>query len=371
MALRNGLYSRYSCDSGPVFADSTGNTFGLAVQQPFNGDFFNNGVTHSAGLIGDAADNSGLDGNTGEPNILHIYGMGCPIAEDAGGTSAWSLSFWVKTTASSGTLLQQGYPNFGNSESENWELNWNGTNIGSSGLGGLSDTNNTDIGDDSWHHICLTYNGSGTLKLYVDGTLGDTKSVTVVGGMGQSNFEENNSEVFFLGNCDNDGSDTHLHNQIAGLLDEVAVFSRALTSSEATALYNSGAGLSYPGFGYSLNFATQPSNTVAGASMSPSPAVEVLDESGNRDTSATDSITLDIGTNPSGGTLTTGTNPKAATSGLATFNSTSINNAGTGYTLTAAATDLTGATSSTFNITAVTATPGGTYYYQMLAGGIS
>src|SRR6185295_16441173 len=90
------------------------------------------------------------------------------------------------------------------------------------------------------------------------------------------------------------------------------------------------------------------------------PAVEILDETGTIDTSATDNITLAIGTNPSGGTLSTATNPLSASFGLATFSTTSIDNAGTGYTLTAAASGLTGATSSTFDIAAagnVTATP--------------
>jgi hypothetical protein len=348
MALRNGLIARWSCDSGPNFSDSVG-SHTLFVQVPFDGDFFNTGVTHSTGLIGDAADNTGLDGNTGQPNILHFFGDTLPI----GNGDAFTLQFWIKTSASSGTIVQSAYPNVDNGESLNWTLDWNGTNITSSGLGGLSDTNNTNIADDSWHLITLTYSGSGhTLKLYVDGALCDTQTVTIPTGMGVSDFGENNSEIFILGGSHSDNTDgTHLDNQIAGLVDEIWLFSRVLTSTEVTAAYNSGAGLSYPGFGYSLNFATQPSNTVAGASMSPSPAVEVLDESGNRDTSATDSITLAIGTNPGGGTLSTGTNPKSATSGLATFNSTSINNAGTGYTFTAAATDVTGATSDAFDIT--------------------
>jgi hypothetical protein len=62
-------------------------------------------------------------------------------------------------------------------------------------------------------------------------------------------------------------------------------------------------------------------------------------------------VSLAIGTNPSTGTLS-GTTPVAAVNGLATFSNLSIDNAGTGYTLTASSSGLTGATSSTFNITA-------------------
>src|SRR3989449_404447 len=66
---------------------------------------------------------------------------------------------------------------------------------------------------------------------------------------------------------------------------------------------------------------------------------------------ATTSITVAIGTNPASGTLS-GTTTVAAVSGVATFSDLSIDKAGTGYTVTASATGLTGATSSAFNISA-------------------
>src|SRR5256885_5873691 len=64
---------------------------------------------------------------------------------------------------------------------------------------------------------------------------------------------------------------------------------------------------------------------------------------------ATSSITVAIGTNPASGTLA-GTTTVAAVNGVATFANLSINNPGTGYTLIASATGLTGATSTAFNI---------------------
>ena len=99
-----------------------------------------------------------------------------------------------------------------------------------------------------------------------------------------------------------------------------------------------------------LAFGTQPSNTVAGAAISPAVTVRVQDASGNLVTSSTASIILAIGTNPGGGTLT-GTTTVSASSGVATFNNLSIDKVGTGYTLTASSTGLTDATSSSFNIT--------------------
>jgi len=109
-----------------------------------------------------------------------------------------------------------------------------------------------------------------------------------------------------------------------------------------------------PGTATTLAFITQPGNATAGGSISGPPTIVVQDSLGNTVTSSTASITVAIGTNPGGGTLS-GTTTKNASSGTASFSGLSINKAGTGYTLTSSATGLSGATSATFNITAAAA----------------
>ena len=103
-----------------------------------------------------------------------------------------------------------------------------------------------------------------------------------------------------------------------------------------------------------LVFTAQPTNTVAGVAIAPAVAVTVQDTYGNTVTSSNASITVAIGTNPGGGTLS-GTKTVAAVNGVATFSNLSIDKAGTGYTLTASSGGLTGATSAAFNIAAGTA----------------
>src|SRR5207247_7879822 len=98
-----------------------------------------------------------------------------------------------------------------------------------------------------------------------------------------------------------------------------------------------------------LVFTVQPSDAVAGGAITPAVRVAVDDAQGNSVTTATTSITLAIGVNPASGTLS-GTTTVAAVNGVATFANLSINNRGSGYTLTASATTLTGATSNSFNI---------------------
>ncbi len=101
-----------------------------------------------------------------------------------------------------------------------------------------------------------------------------------------------------------------------------------------------------------LAFVQGPSNAAAGAAITPAVAVAVEDANGNVETTdnAT-TVSLAIGTNPGGGTLTGGSAVTVA-KGIATFSGLSINTAGTGYTLTASSTpSRTAATSAAFNIT--------------------
>jgi uncharacterized repeat protein (TIGR01451 family) len=104
-----------------------------------------------------------------------------------------------------------------------------------------------------------------------------------------------------------------------------------------------------------LEFGQQPSGTPAGATIAPPVTVRALDNDGNLDTSFSGSVTVAIGNNPSGGSLS-GTTTVAAVNGVATFGDLRIDKAGDGYTLTATASGLAGATSDAFDITAATAT---------------
>ncbi|HEX8245887.1 MAG TPA: invasin domain 3-containing protein, partial [Longimicrobium sp.] len=106
-----------------------------------------------------------------------------------------------------------------------------------------------------------------------------------------------------------------------------------------------------PGPAAQLAFVTQPSNTTAASPITPAVRVAIQDQYGNTITGATDNVTIAIGTNPAGGTLS-GTATVAAVNGVATFADLSINKVGTGYTLTAASGSLTGATSQAFDVTA-------------------
>src|SRR5262249_49568454 len=78
----------------------------------------------------------------------------------------------------------------------------------------------------------------------------------------------------------------------------------------------------------------QPGSAPAGGAITGPPRVEVRDALGNLVSSAATSITVAIGANPSGGTLS-GTTTRAATAGAATFSGLGIDRPATGSTLTA------------------------------------
>jgi hypothetical protein len=100
-----------------------------------------------------------------------------------------------------------------------------------------------------------------------------------------------------------------------------------------------------------LAFTVQPSTATTNANISPAVKVTVRDALGNTATGFNGNITVAIGANPGGGTLS-GTRTLAAVNGVASYQALGINNTGTGYTLTAAAAGLSGATSVPFNIIA-------------------
>src|SRR5262245_49700156 len=104
-----------------------------------------------------------------------------------------------------------------------------------------------------------------------------------------------------------------------------------------------------PGAAAQLVFSVEPSPATAGAFLAPQ--VTAQDALGNTATAFTGAVTMAItaGTGTGGATLS-GTATVAAIAGVASFSGLSIDKAGAGYSLSATATNLTRATSASFNI---------------------
>lgn len=91
--------------------------------------------------------------------------------------------------------------------------------------------NGGSITANQWIHVCLVFTHNTKLDLYVDGTLA-ASSTSSPGAITPANYD------LFIG--------WHPSIPFSGKCDEVGLWSRALTATEITKLYNSGVGKQYP-----------------------------------------------------------------------------------------------------------------------------
>ena len=98
-----------------------------------------------------------------------------------------------------------------------------------------------------------------------------------------------------------------------------------------------------------LAFTVQPTVTIPGNLLDPAIEIAGQDASGKTMSGFNGDVTLALGANPGGATLS-GTTTVSAVGGLAVFSDLSIDRPGSGYTLTASASGLAGATSAAFEV---------------------
>jgi len=206
MALTTNLVSYWKMN------ESSGN----AVDELGTNTLTNSGVTYAAAKI-----NNGAVFN----NVSTTYLEKASVAS----VTDFSFSFWLKMTSwgSANPIIDKlpggtGYRVWGGTSWSGLLLTVNGTNWS------YVWTPTTGV----WYHLVWTYSG-GTAYLYKDGntTPVDTKTgLTLTDG----------SQTLGFGN-------RAAHDQkMDGALDEVGYWSRAITSSEVSQLYNGGSGLTYP-----------------------------------------------------------------------------------------------------------------------------
>jgi len=222
MALTDDLRAYWKLDeSSGNAADSSGNGYTLTNT---------NTVGYAAALI-----NNGSDHGTSNTNKRLVTTNDLGI--DGGHIS---ISGWIKlrTEISDGgfwSLLEQR----GGATSVNYRIDYGRSGStytlqANRARNGISDnvvSTTGALGTSNWNHFVLTYDG--TLRLYVNGSSVGTPLTTSGNGSGGV------SDGFAIASTANG----FLHASIYA--DEVGVWSRALTASEVTSLYNSGAGLPF------------------------------------------------------------------------------------------------------------------------------
>ncbi|MDP7001009.1 MAG: LamG domain-containing protein [Candidatus Poseidoniaceae archaeon] len=185
---------------------------------------------NATGRFGNAVDFDGTD---------DYFDTGSSIVEMINNSGEFTLSAWVNTTSNGS--LQIINAGIGNS--------WLGTLIILSIEDGnarvavpATDLNypvilsNFDINDGQWHLITGTFFSSGNqsvLKLYIDGSLDATISDFTWDTRGLNHENQYNGD-FYIGAENKDTPSEHFY---SGVLDEIRIYDRALTTAEVSAFY--------------------------------------------------------------------------------------------------------------------------------------
>ena len=206
-------------DSGTANADGTGS-----------------GITYGqTGKVGNAIS---FDGSNDyiyfpdTPDTNFTFGAGCTVS--------WNMWYKASSTGQSARLWSQARGSGGGS-------NERGVTFGivsGTGFNLFASTSNSDYylngtdanvipNDTNWHMLTVTFDedgGSNNLKIYIDGSSVATRSGTTSGSASNPAYYPNIGRM------------VSATEYFAGLIDEYSVWSRVLTTSEITALYNSGNG---------------------------------------------------------------------------------------------------------------------------------
>ena len=138
------------------------------------------------------------------------------------GTSDFTFELWVKRTILGGAQRHL----FSKCTATTWvtgckEFYFNATNQLTFGSFATGDTVSSPIADTNWHHIAVTFtDATNLLNIYVDGALATTATKALEA--------DDASHVVTVGNLIG-------NNPFSGLLDEVRLYSRALTLAEIQA----------------------------------------------------------------------------------------------------------------------------------------
>ena len=208
--LWNNLKAYYTGDNTPNDAKGT-----------YNGTLVN-GTTYGTGKI-----NNGFNLDGVNDYVSMSPSLGTSFSSP---TSAHSYSAWIYYSAGGqhAVIIQNGYSGGGTLMVLYYgslALYYKGGyNLLNPGIG---------VTTNEWHHVVVTYNGSGEFKFYLDNVLRSTNTgvtwTDLAGTCGTWVGSNNGTGLFFNGK-----------------IDEVGAWDKALTATEVTELYNAGNGKQYP-----------------------------------------------------------------------------------------------------------------------------
>jgi len=182
----------------------------------------------NATLEGGATYGPGIFGQAFQFNGTSSY-VAIPPSADIVGTGGFSVSVWIKTTSSSGVIIQQRDANNYNGE---YMVSLSGGKVSFFVYGNSEyDVNmisNASVNDGNWHNIVVVRETNGTGEIFIDGKLDSTQTGPDV-PLG-SGFN------IYLGADERDVYYGLGANAFNGLIDDLALFNAALTSANVQAI---------------------------------------------------------------------------------------------------------------------------------------
>jgi len=228
MALTDNIVAYYAFESGALTTDSSGNGQTLTNK---------NSVAETAsGIVGYGADNGSGSNTKG----FYRTSGGLTFAQIA---SAWTFNFWAKNedTTVDAIFFRQTATSGGQVRAFSYWIPqvsvprimctcYDGT--------GHDAVYNVTLTQGAWYMYSAVYDGTD-LRLYLNGTqVGTPLSFTWSSASGTLSFLSVGTYM--------DTSGDVPYASLRGTYDEMGIWSRALSSTEITDLYNGGAGLAYP-----------------------------------------------------------------------------------------------------------------------------
>lgn len=217
MALSDNLVRYFKCDDdagNTTVTDATGTEDAVAST--------NTSTLHDAsGILGSAFSLNGSSQDFRKTSTSLNFS----------GTNNFTFNIWVYKT-SNGSANAMAYSPDGNSNFFQIQP-YSGADNHTYFYRGGTGIDSTVISLNAWHMLTMTYDGSN-IRSYIDGSESSGSPVA------NSTSHTNGTDNLYV------GSKNHSTGWFPGKVDAVGIWTRALSGSEITSLYNSGAGLDYP-----------------------------------------------------------------------------------------------------------------------------
>ncbi len=239
-ALASVLGAAASVPAGTITSE-------MVVHLPFDGDYVNTAAgssvvasptgapTIEAGRIGSGAVRIS---NAKDGSFFNYVSLGTPTELNFGGTTDYTISAWIKVNSKSGDpafLSNKDWRSGGNTGyvlfvGGGGNFGWNYKQSGA----GRIDSGGSGINDGAWHHVAVSFDRDGSATTFVDGVLSSTTAIAPATDSIDSGLPTNIGQDGTGAYTDGGGV------EIDALMDDVAIWRRAVTAFEIQRIYQFG-----------------------------------------------------------------------------------------------------------------------------------